>query len=41
MLSDMVGQVGGKCEGLRVSSGLTVVVCGDLCEVADGGSQGG
>ena len=41
MLSGMVGQVGGKYEGLRVNRDMTVAVCGNLCEVADGKSQDG
>jgi hypothetical protein len=40
-LLGMAGQVGGKYEGLRASSDLTVAVYEDLCEVADGESQDG
>ncbi len=41
MLSDMAGQVGGKCERLAVNNDLTVAVYGNLCGVVDGKLQGG
>ena len=41
MLSNMAGQVGGKCEMLRVNSDLTAVAYGDLWEVADRELRGG